>query len=93
MPLNTDIGRQTRSNKYRENKYLTEDQARQSCKKVESGDIINISTVKQERDEDHELNRLDDTSRDINPKRELIPNNAGKDRCNFITNGTVVSTK
>ena len=48
--------------------------------------------MKQERDQDQELNRLDDTSRHINPYRELIVNNAEK-TYNFITNGTVVNTK
>ena len=60
------------------NKYLPEDQVRHTYKKVESGDIINVSTMKQEIDQDWELNRLDDTSRDINSYRELIVNNAEK---------------
>ena len=47
-------------------------------KMVELGTIININTIKQEIDQDQELNRLDDTSRDINPYRELIVNNAEK---------------
>ena len=60
------------------NKYLTEDQARHIYKKVESGSMININTLKHEIEKDQELNRLDDTSRDINPYRELIVNNAEK---------------
>ena len=36
-------------------------------KKVESGNIININTLKQEIEQDQELNNLDDMSRDINP--------------------------
>ena len=51
LPLNTNTGGQTRSNKYRENKYLTEDQARHIYKKVKLGDITNISTMKQEIDQ------------------------------------------
>ena len=47
-------------------------------KKVESLNIINISSIKQEIDQDWELNRLDDTSGDINPYRQLIVNNAEK---------------
>ena len=47
-------------------------------KKVESGNIINRSTIKQDIDQDQELKRLDDTSGDINPYRELIVNNAEK---------------
>ena len=61
-----------------EKKYLTEDQARHIYKKVESGYIINISKMKQELDQDWELNRLYDTRRDINPYREVIVNNAEK---------------
>ena len=34
--------------------------------------------MKQEIDQDWELNKLDDTSRDINPYRELIVNNTEK---------------
>ena len=64
--------------KYKENKYLTEDQARHVYKKVESGNIININTLKQEIDQEQELNRLDDINRDITPYRELIVNNAEK---------------
>ena len=40
--------------------------------------MININTLKQEIEHDWELNRLDDKSRDINPYRELIVNNAEK---------------
>ena len=47
-----------------------EDQTRHVHKKVESGNIINITTLNQEIEQDEELNRLDDTSRDINPYRE-----------------------
>ena len=69
LSLYVNIGGQIRSDKhkYKENIYLTEDQARQIYKKVESGNIIDVNTLKQEIDQ--ELNRLDDTSRDINPYR------------------------
>ena len=73
MPLNTKIGGQIGPDKYepKENKYLTEDQARHVYKKVESGNIINI-------EQDQELSKLDDTSRDINPYRVLKFNNSEK---------------
>ena len=61
-------------------------------KKVDLGNIININTIKQEIDQDRELNRLDDTSGDINPYRELIVNNAEKIDSS-ITNGMVVNIK
>ena len=76
MPLNANIGGQTRSSKHKKNRYLTEDQVRHMYKKVELGDIININTIKQEIDQDRELNRLDDTNGDINHNRELIVTNA-----------------
>ena len=41
-------------------------------KKVESGGMTNINTIKQE------LSMLDDTNGDINPYKELIVNNAKK---------------
>ena len=47
-------------------------------KKVESSNIITINALKQEVEQDWELNILDDTSGDINPYRELIVNNAEK---------------
>ena len=78
MPLNTNIGGQIRSDNYRENKYLTEDQARHVHKKVESGNIININTLKQEIEQDQKLNKSDNISNDIKPYRELIVNNAEK---------------
>ena len=80
MPLNANIDEQITShkNKYYKNKYLTEDQARHVYRKVESGNIININTLKQEIEQDQEINRLDDTSRDINPYTELIVNNVEK---------------
>ena len=47
-------------------------------KKVESGNMININTLEQEIEQEQELSKLDDTSRDINPYRVLIVNNAEK---------------
>ena len=47
-------------------------------KKVESGGTINTNTLKQEIEQERDLSKLDDTSGDINPYRELIVNNAEK---------------
>ena len=47
-------------------------------KKVESGSIINIDTLQQEIEQEQELNRIDNTSRDVNPYKELIVINAKK---------------
>ena len=80
MSLNANIGGHNtyHRSQHNKNKYLTEDQARHVYKKVGSGNIINTNTLKQEIEQDLELNRLDDTSKDINPYRELIVNNAEK---------------
>ena len=75
MSLNTNIGRQSNPNRNKENKYLTEEHARHVHKKIELVNTISISTIMQETEQDRELNRLDDTSRDINPYRGLIVNN------------------
>ena len=63
MPSNANIGGQMKSNRNKKNRYLTEDQTKHIYKKVEMGKIINMSTIKQEIDQDQELNRLDDTRR------------------------------
>ena len=72
MPFNTNIGGKSKFPQIQERSFLTEDQAKHIYKKVESGNIINISTLKHVIDQDQELNRLDDTNGDINPHRELI---------------------
>ena len=78
LPLNANIGGQSKPNRSRECRYLTEEQARHTYIKVELGTIININTIKQEIDQDQELNKLDDTRGYMNPYRELIVNNAEK---------------
>ena len=55
--------------------------------------MININTLKQEIEKDWKLYRLDDTSRDINPYRELIVNNAEKIVTFLSQIGTVVNIK
>ena len=64
--LNANIGGPIRPDKYasKKNKHLSEEQARHVYKKVESGTIININMLKQDIEQDQELNKLDDTSRD-----------------------------
>ena len=50
---------------------------------VESGDLINKSMMRQEIDQDIELDKMDDTSGNENPYRELMVNNAGKIETTF----------
>ena len=47
-------------------------------RKVESGNLINKIMMRQEIDQDIDLDKMDNTSGDENPYRELIVNNAGK---------------
>ena len=60
MPLNANIGGKPKSLENLERNFLTEDQVKHIYKKVELGDIINIITMKQETDQDQELNTLND---------------------------------
>ena len=55
-----------------------EEQAKHIYKKVESDNIMNTSTLKQEIEQDWGLGKLEDTSGDFNPYRELLVNNAEK---------------
>ena len=57
---------------------MTEEQAKLVYKKIESGGIINADTLHQEIEQERQLNRIDDTSGDTNPYKELIVNNAEK---------------
>ena len=57
---------------------LTPKQTKYIYKKVELGSLINKETIKEEIDLDAELDRVDDGSRDENPCKELIINNAVK---------------
>ena len=75
LPLSPKIGGQVSNKRPKDNQYLTE-QARYVYKKIESGGTINTDTLQQEIEQDRQLNRIDDTSRDTNPHKELIVNNA-----------------
>ena len=74
MPLNANISGQSKLRRDKETKYLTEHKAKHIYKKVELGSVINIDTIKQEMEPD--VDRLDDTSGDVNPYHDVIVNNA-----------------
>ena len=57
---------------------LTIKQADYIHRKVELGGLINKNTIKEDIDQDVELDKMDNTSGDENQYRELIVNNAGK---------------
>ena len=42
------------------------------------GKMINVSTIQQEMEQEEQLSKIDDTSGEINPYRELIINNTEK---------------
>ena len=57
---------------------MTREQANCVYKKTELGEMINTDTLQQEIEHKRQLNRIDDTSGDTNPYKELIVNNAVK---------------
>ena len=48
LPLDSRIGGQSRDSHYTVGQYLTRDQVRHIYKKVETGEVINVDTVKHE---------------------------------------------
>ena len=78
LPLDFRIGGQSRDSHPTVEQYLTRDQARHIYKKVETEGIINVDTVKHEVEQEKQLNSMDDESREVNPYRELVVNNAEK---------------
>ena len=57
---------------------MTREQANFVFKKTESGEMTDTETLQQELEHERQLNKIDDTSGDTNPYRELIVNNAKK---------------
>ena len=72
------IGEQIINNKPKSSQYVTKEQVKHIYKKTKSGDIINTETLHQEIEQKRQLNRIDDTSGETNPYKELIVNNAEK---------------
>ena len=77
LPIDSRIGRQNR-NSLTVGQYLTRDQTKCIYKKVETGEIINTDMIQQEIEQEKQLGRIDDTSGETNPYKELIVNNAEK---------------
>ena len=78
LPLDSRIGGQGRDNHPTVGQFLTRQQTRYIYRKVETGEIINTDMIEQEIEQEKKLNRIDDTSRETNPYKELIVNNAEK---------------
>ena len=77
LPLDSRIGGQNRDSPT-VRQYLTRDQTKYIYKKVETGEKINTDMVQQEIEQEKHLGKIDDISRETNPYKELIVNNAEK---------------
>ena len=78
LPLDSRIGGQSRDSHPTVGQYLTRDQTRHIYKKVETGGIINVDTVKHEIEQEKQLSRMDDDSGEVNMYGEFVANNAEK---------------
>ena len=76
--LDSRIGGQGRYNPPTVGQFLTREQARYIYKKIETGEIINMDAIEQEIEQERQLDKMYDTSRETNPYKELIVNNAEK---------------
>ena len=65
-------------NNSRDRNCLTPKQTEYIYKKVELGSLINKDTIKEEKDSDAELDKIDDNSGDENLYKALIVNNVSK---------------
>ena len=93
LPLDSRIDGQSWDSHPIVGQYLTRDQARHIYKKVETGEIINVDTMKHEIEQEKQLSQIDDDSGEVNPYRELVVSNAEKIRNAKNPDGTVVNTK
>ena len=78
LPHDSKIGGQVNNSRLSVGQYLTREQASYVYKKVEMGEMINVSTIEQEMEQEEQLSKIDDTSGETNPYRLLIVNNAEK---------------
>ena len=85
MPLSQKLGQNNKKAEVNRNDIIgkncfTSKQTEYIYKKVELGSLNNNNknTMKEEIDQDAELDRIDNNSADENPYRELTVNNAGK---------------
>ena len=83
MPLGQNLGGNNKGREIKKSdnvgkEYLTMKEADYIYRKVELGSLINKNTMKEEIDQDVELDKMDDTSGDKYPYKDLIVNNAVK---------------
>ena len=72
LPLSPKIGGLVNNNRPSTGQYL----AREHAKKTEFSEMINTDTLQQKIEHERHLNKIDNNSRDTNPYREFIVNNA-----------------
>ena len=78
LPLYSKIGGQINHDRPSVGQYLTREQGSYVYKKVESCETINIDTIQQGMEQEEHLNKIDDTSEETNPYKELIVNSTDK---------------
>ena len=78
LPLDSRIGGQGRDSYPTVGQYLTREQAKHIYKKVETGQTINVDTMKLKIEQEKQLNQMDDDNGEVIPYRELIVNKAEK---------------
>ena len=78
LPLDSRIGGPGRCNHPTVGQFLTREQTRYIYKKIETEEIINTDMIEQEIEQERQLDKMDDTSRETNPYKELIVNNVEK---------------
>ena len=77
LPLDSRIGGQAGNDRPCVGQFLTREQTNYIYRKVETGEIINTE-IKQEREQEEQLSKIDDTNGETNPYQELVVNNAEK---------------
>ena len=70
LPLDSRIGGQGRDNHPTVGHYLPRQQMTYIYRKVETGEIINTDMIEQEIEQENQLNKIDNTSRETNPYQE-----------------------
>ena len=78
LPLDSEIGGQSRDSCLTVGQYLTRDETKYIYKKVENWEMINMDTIQQEIEQEKQLGTIDDTSRETNPYKEHIVDNMEK---------------
>ena len=78
MPFKSKFSGKARYIKDREAISLIEDQAKHIYKRVQTEDVVNVDTIKQELEPD-KIDKMDDANGKINPYHEIITNKVERD--------------